>query len=218
MNRIDSNNAQGRRERERRARQQEILKAAREIFAKKGYDDTTLGEIAHHAEYGKGTIYNYFTSKDELFYGIIEQIIDEIVDLARSAVSDTTGGAREKLAAYAKAMISYSHAHSDIFRLIMREATRMDSTEHQNRMKHIRKRIQKTWEIITGPLEEGISSRHLRSNDARQIAALFNAMLQFYCAGRFAAPGQFDSGETDKAVNLLITVFFDGIAEPKFKG
>ncbi|MBK7257414.1 MAG: helix-turn-helix transcriptional regulator [Ignavibacteriae bacterium] len=65
-----------RKEREKRARQQDILKAARELIATKGFRDTTLDEIAQKAEFGKGTLYNYFASKEDIFHAIIDQAIE----------------------------------------------------------------------------------------------------------------------------------------------
>ncbi|NJE13628.1 TetR/AcrR family transcriptional regulator [Thermococcus sp. LS2] len=45
---------------------EKILKAARELFAEKGYDKTTVDEIVERAGVAKGTFYNYFKSKEEL--------------------------------------------------------------------------------------------------------------------------------------------------------
>jgi AcrR family transcriptional regulator len=57
-----------RKERERLMRRQAMLEAARAVFAEKGYANATLEEIAQRAEFGKGTLYNYFPGgKDELF-------------------------------------------------------------------------------------------------------------------------------------------------------
>lgn len=60
-----------RKERERLFKKQEILDAAIKIFAKKGFKATTLDEIAEESEYGKGTIYNYFSNKEEIYREII---------------------------------------------------------------------------------------------------------------------------------------------------
>ena len=60
----------------------QILKAAVKRFAKHGLNKTTLDEIARDLRIGKATIYNYFESKEELFYETIKweaaQYIDEI--------------------------------------------------------------------------------------------------------------------------------------------
>ena len=62
---------QTRKEREREFKRSEILDAAIQIFAKKGFKATTLDEIAEKSEFGKGTIYNYFSSKEEIYKEII---------------------------------------------------------------------------------------------------------------------------------------------------
>ena len=85
-----------RKERERLTRQHEILRAARELFARNGFYDTTLDDIARHAEFGKGTIYNYFPSKEDLFFTIIDEVLEGIQAIAEAAVGTSKGGAREK--------------------------------------------------------------------------------------------------------------------------
>ena len=62
---------QTRKEREKEFKKSEILDAAIHIFAKKGFKATTLDEIAEKSEFGKGTIYNYFSNKEELYKEII---------------------------------------------------------------------------------------------------------------------------------------------------
>jgi len=78
-----------RREREKLFRRNEILEAATKLFAEKGYDYTTLDEIAEKAEFGKGTIYNYFKSKEEIFHLIIEQIFEGHFNILSEAIKNT---------------------------------------------------------------------------------------------------------------------------------
>lgn len=49
----------------------DILQAALELFAEKGYHNTSMSAIADHAGVGKGTLYWYFSSKEELFQMLI---------------------------------------------------------------------------------------------------------------------------------------------------
>jgi len=57
-----------RREREKLAHRQEILDAATRVFAEKGFFSATLDEVAQEAEFSKGTVYLYFSSKDDLLF------------------------------------------------------------------------------------------------------------------------------------------------------
>jgi AcrR family transcriptional regulator len=59
----------------RTARQQQILKAALDVFSRKGYAAATVPEIAEGAGVAVGTIYNYYPSKRELFVAVINNFI-----------------------------------------------------------------------------------------------------------------------------------------------
>ncbi|MFP4344138.1 MAG: TetR/AcrR family transcriptional regulator [Anaerolineales bacterium] len=62
-----------RRRRRIRRRQEEILSAAAEVFAEKGYANTTVREIAERADMAEGTLYNYFDGKREILLTILEE-------------------------------------------------------------------------------------------------------------------------------------------------
>jgi len=206
-----------RKEREKLVRQQDILRAARELFARKGYHNTTLEEIAQHAEFGKGTIYNYFSSKDELLYGIVDQLSREVIALAQEAMA-APGGVREKMTAYAKAMISHARANFDLFHLVVREVDCLLPEGRDDRMKHLRTRVRKVWEIIAKPIAEEISAKKIKPLDAMKLAALFDGMVRCYCLQLFGRFHCLDSGEIDDSVTLVVSVFLDGVAGRKLKG
>jgi AcrR family transcriptional regulator len=63
-------NTLARREREKLQRRSDILEAAEELFDEKGFESTTIEEIARRTELSKGTIYLYFKSKDELLLAV----------------------------------------------------------------------------------------------------------------------------------------------------
>ncbi len=57
---------------EKKAKRQLLLDAAAEIFARKGYHATRVSEIAERAGVAKGTVYEYFRTKEELFYALLD--------------------------------------------------------------------------------------------------------------------------------------------------
>jgi AcrR family transcriptional regulator len=63
----------GRKERELAIRRSAILDAAQEIFETEGYINATMAQIAGRAEFGVGTIYQFFSSKQDLFAEVINQ-------------------------------------------------------------------------------------------------------------------------------------------------
>ena len=66
---------QERKEETVKRRREQILDAAMEVFSRKGFSMATTAEIAREAGIAEGTIYNYFTSKRELFIAVIKNFV-----------------------------------------------------------------------------------------------------------------------------------------------
>src|SRR5580693_6909517 len=69
-----------------------LLEAAMEVFARRGYRDASVDEIAERAGYSKGAIYFHFSGKDDLFFALLEDRIDqpmrEAIKLLESAPAE----------------------------------------------------------------------------------------------------------------------------------
>jgi AcrR family transcriptional regulator len=63
-----------------------IFDAASEVIMRKGYDGTTMEEIALGAAVGKGTLYNFFASKDDLFLSLVLDGFERIRELVDAEV------------------------------------------------------------------------------------------------------------------------------------
>ncbi|MFT5873614.1 MAG: AcrR family transcriptional regulator [Clostridium sp.] len=60
-----------RKEKERLVRKNGMIDAAQKVFFKKGFENSTMDDIAREAEFTKKTIYSYFKNKEELYYEIM---------------------------------------------------------------------------------------------------------------------------------------------------
>ena len=67
-----------RKEREKQQRAQSILDAATKVFLAKGYTKTTMDDIALEAEITKPTIYQYFETKEQLYFSLMAPFIEEL--------------------------------------------------------------------------------------------------------------------------------------------
>jgi AcrR family transcriptional regulator len=212
MNTPPALNQASRKERERRQHEEEILVAARELFARKGYYNTTLEEIAHHAQFGKGTIYNYFSSKEDLFCGILIGLLNTAVEVAESSIA-LPGSTRDKLTAYAKAILSYSEKNADLFHMIVREVVQLNFLEQSPRMSGLRNRLHKTWEILAIPLAKDIEAGTLKPSDAVHLAAMFDNLLRLHAMQPFRELFLRGSMDVDTVAHSLVDFFFDGIQQ-----
>jgi AcrR family transcriptional regulator len=68
---------------EQRSKRDAILDAARELFAKKGYEETTIAEIARAAGVAVGTVYLYFRNKHEVLTGVALDLETSIAEVFR---------------------------------------------------------------------------------------------------------------------------------------
>ena len=62
-----------RREREKKLRESEIVKAAEVIFFEKGFENASMDEIAKSSEFTKRTLYKYFINKEDLFFAVVHE-------------------------------------------------------------------------------------------------------------------------------------------------
>jgi len=76
-----------RREKEKDSRRMLILKSARTLFFAKGFKNVTVDKIARFSELGKGSIYLYFNSKEEIYAQILLHDIDKFHRQARSLLN-----------------------------------------------------------------------------------------------------------------------------------
>ena len=67
-------NSPSRRERKKRETRERIITTALELFGRKGIENTTIDEIAAAADIGKGTIYNYFRTKEDIVVAFVMEI------------------------------------------------------------------------------------------------------------------------------------------------
>jgi AcrR family transcriptional regulator len=65
-----------------------LVSAAAEIFAEKGYASTRVADIAERAGVGKGTVYEYFSSKEELLFAVFESINQNVVARMNAVLDD----------------------------------------------------------------------------------------------------------------------------------
>jgi AcrR family transcriptional regulator len=79
-----------RREREEKGRLASILQAAEKVFARSGYYQARMDDIAEEAELAKGTLYYYFKSKDEIYIHLLKREAQKVHERIRSLITEDT--------------------------------------------------------------------------------------------------------------------------------
>jgi AcrR family transcriptional regulator len=97
-----------------------ILQAARAVFARQGYANTVVEDIATQAGIAKGTLYLYFPSKEQIYMAALLEQARQLTADSRAAM-DAAVTWRDKLGAYLKVRLDYFEAHQDFIRIYMTE-------------------------------------------------------------------------------------------------
>jgi AcrR family transcriptional regulator len=73
----------GLRERKKQQTRLQIAETARRLFVERGFDAVTVAEVAREANVSEGTVFNYFPTKEDLFYSEMELFEAELIDAVR---------------------------------------------------------------------------------------------------------------------------------------
>ena len=73
-----------------------IIEAAARVFARRGYSRTLMANIATEAGIGKGTVYEYFDSKEDLFFAVFEWFVQKTEAEAKVSISALGGAASQR--------------------------------------------------------------------------------------------------------------------------
>jgi AcrR family transcriptional regulator len=100
-----------------------ILNAARCVFAQKGFADTNVDDIATRAGVAKGTLYLYFTSKEQIYMAALIEDARQMdaVTRERMAAAECWQG---KIRAYVEVRLEYLQSHQDFIRIYLGEIRR----------------------------------------------------------------------------------------------
>ncbi len=196
-----------RRERERLARRREILEAARNVFAARGYEGATLDEVAREAEFAKGTLYSYFDSKADLFAELVGYEFDNILGQAKEALEH-----EEEPAAAARAVIGvfleFFESRADFFRaaLAYRETGKPKEIEKFRGL--IMKRVGELGDLLGARFAAGIDEGSFKEYDARFLGFLLLGIVHYYSIYML----RYGGGEklTDGA-DMLCDIYLDGV-------
>ncbi len=114
-------------------RSEQLLEAARQVFAKKGYHAATVDDITRAAGVAKGTFYLYFGEKPAIFYELIHRFFELVTKLGRSVSQDaqTPADYYQQVERAATALTELFRDNRDLVRLVYRESMGLDDKLEQ---------------------------------------------------------------------------------------
>ena len=108
-------------------RREQLLDIGRSLFAEKGFDATSVEEIAQRAGVSKPVVYEHFGGKEGLYAVVVDREMSALLDTITGALT-STGHPRELLEKAAFALLDYVEQSSDGFRILVRDSPVASST------------------------------------------------------------------------------------------
>lgn len=192
---------------------QEIIESALYLFGMKGYKNTTIEEIAEYAQFSKGAIYSYFSSKKQLFDEILKTLFDKIQSFADES-KNFKGEAREKLRLYALNLVNFFlNENRYSFHVMMQAIMQMEAEEKESTRNYVKKRLHQISKILVETIKTDIKNKKLKNINPNFVVMAFNGMLRDIIYGCLTE-NQIEM-KPEEMVDTVLEIIFDGISKNK---
>jgi AcrR family transcriptional regulator len=195
------------------ARPEELLEAAIEAFGESGFRATTLEEVARRAGVSKGTVYLYFSSKEDLFRAMVEKKVVPLVEACEASVRDHDGSAATVLEQMLRRFWD-AITRPDMLRLariIQAEITHFPEL----RKLYFEQVVQRQRRLLRSIAERGVASGEFRPEAVKLVPMMVPSLIVHLNQYRFLF-GDLDSGlpGSDTCRDLVLSLVLDGIRTP----
>lgn len=186
---------------------QMLLEKARQLFAKSGFENTTMNDIAEASQRGRRTLYTYFSNKKEIYNAVIESELENLYVQLQEAVN-------KEHTATDKLMLFFVTRLEIIKEVVTRNGTlRGDFFRDIFRVENVRKTFDKQEiQFLKMILDEGVVSNEFELKDTMKTARILHFALKGlelpYIRGVMTNDPK-DSIDRDTVANLI----FQGITK-----
>jgi TetR/AcrR family fatty acid metabolism transcriptional regulator len=186
-------------------KRQRITEAAVRLFRKREFHEITLDEVATEADVGKGTIYLYFSDKNDLFFQTAVAGFDELCERLRASAAEGASF-RDRLVQTCQTISDFFRKRRPLFRMIMSEGERALGRGASLRQRWLERRKKMT-AIVTEIVAHGVESGDVRADVPAEI-------LTEYLLGllRTRSWELEDQPESLRTLGSVVDLFINGAA------
>jgi AcrR family transcriptional regulator len=185
----------------------EILEAARKVFAKKGFHDATVDDVASAAGLAKGTVYLYYRSKQDVYLAALKfgigQMYSALVEEVNKAASTEA-----KLKSLIAAKLAYFDENRDFFKIYYSELGRIHTHPGGIDSEFKALYIEQAG-LVESILKEGIRKKAIRSLRTEQTAFAISDIIRGVVTQRILGWSKSRAGQD---VDFIFDLVWKGIA------
>jgi AcrR family transcriptional regulator len=187
-----------------------LIEVARQLFARIGFENTTMNDIAMASEKGRRTLYTYFNNKSEIYKAVVESEL-KILHESLETVAKKELSADEKLLEFIhirlESVKDVVNRNGTLRAYFFRDIWRVENVRKSFDMREIA--------VIQSILEEGIQQGIFEISDVNNMAIVlhhaFKGLEVPYIRGIMTGFSSSEKGRTDTVIGLL----FNGIMRKK---
>ena len=156
-------------------RQADVVLGAAGVFAARGYDQTSVPELALALGMAAGGLYHYFSSKEELLIAICDQLMDPLLDEAEDLLG-TDADPDVKLRELVRLWVAHVIEHRDHMLVFQQERHVIDHGEQWERVRERRKRFE---QLVGRVLKDAHERGMIRVDDSRLALSALLGMVNY---------------------------------------
>lgn len=162
--------------REKEIKRKDIIDAAERVFFSKGFENSSMDEVAKEAEFSKRTVYIYFNSKDQIYFEIMIRGYHVLIEMIENSFKEKPiENAIDELQNIFFAFFEFSQKYPEYFKAIMEYETK-DSGDQNNVKDESKVECYRLGELIFGylskALQKGVSEGTIQTEFGTEQAAL----------------------------------------------
>jgi len=177
-----------------------IVRGAAEVFSQREFHEVLTDDIAQRLGMGKGTIYRYFDSKEQLYLAAIADGVDRL-HVAVTAVLQEDASLEQTIEVVARTMIHYFWRQRDFFVLMARLEPKLKASERADWQRRRSEVVTLVRRVLDRAVAQGEAGR---VNTRLAVEALFG-MIRGVCVYRA------DSDRPEELTRLVTALFLHGV-------
>jgi TetR/AcrR family transcriptional regulator, cholesterol catabolism regulator len=163
----------------------ELITVAAQLFVERGYDATSMQEIADRMGILKGSVYHYVKTKEDLLWMVVEPPLQDLVDTARAILGETSRPLTERLTAAMEKHAESFEAHYPHMSVMTRENGETLSVKRRDDLDALRRTYFQLWRkaIVAGQKSGELSKDFEPSVVVHSIFGMLNWMFRWFRPG-----------------------------------
>jgi TetR/AcrR family fatty acid metabolism transcriptional regulator len=194
-------------------RRKQILRAAIDVFAERGFHRTRVSDVAKKAGVAYGLIYHYFESKDDLLDSVFTENWSVFLKVLQDLRDDESRPVVQRLGIVADSMLEALRLDPALVQVIIQEVSRSDRFVHHEKYDA----FQSAFEAVQAIIVQGQATGEVRADINAEVAPfVFFGALETVCTGSTLKLLACESDEQHRALKQTVrSMLLSGLLAPK---